>query len=126
MVIRYEERNCARCPYQILVQLEMMELIEGFLLVLPAHVYSSSLRNFQHPTVVRSRAALQVEVRALRQQLRVMKRSQRRRVRLNSADRVLLGRAFPLLVTMALRAAYREARNGDLLGCNCRGRDDHR
>jgi len=36
----------------ILVQFEMIELIEGFLLVFPTHVYSSSLRNFQHPIVV--------------------------------------------------------------------------
>ena len=40
------------CPYQILVQFEMIELIEGFLLVFPAHVYSSSVRSFQHPIVV--------------------------------------------------------------------------
>ena len=39
-------------PTNILVQFEMIELIEGFLLVFPAHVYSSSLRNFQHPMVV--------------------------------------------------------------------------
>jgi hypothetical protein len=39
-------------PTNILVQFEMIELIEGFLLVFPAHVYSSSLRNFQHPIVV--------------------------------------------------------------------------
>ena len=38
-------------PTNILVQFEMIELIEGFLLVFPAHGYSS-LRNFQHPIVV--------------------------------------------------------------------------
>ena len=39
-------------PTNILVQFEMIELLEGFLLVFPAHGYSSSLRNFQHPMVV--------------------------------------------------------------------------
>ena len=39
-------------PTNILVQFEMIELIEGFLLIFPAHVYSSFLRNFQHPIVV--------------------------------------------------------------------------
>src|SRR5215831_2610581 len=42
----------AAVPTNILVQFEMIELIEGFLLVFPAHVYSSFLRNFQHPIVV--------------------------------------------------------------------------
>ena len=37
----------------------------------------------------RSRAALQVEILALRHQLTVLKRSQRGRLRLNSADRLL-------------------------------------
>jgi len=37
----------------------------------------------------RSRAALQVEILALRHQLSVLKRSQRRRLRLNSSDRLL-------------------------------------
>src|SRR6516164_5715581 len=37
----------------------------------------------------RSRAALQVEILALRNQLTVLKRSQRGRLRLNSADRLL-------------------------------------
>src|SRR5215471_13269371 len=38
---------------------------------------------------IRSRAALQVETLALRHQLTVLKRSQRGRLRLNSADRLL-------------------------------------
>ena len=38
---------------------------------------------------LRSRAALQVEILALRHQLTVLKRSQRGRLRLNSADRLL-------------------------------------
>jgi len=45
-------RDRTTVPTNILVQFEMIELIEGFLLVFPAHVYSSSLRNFQHPVVV--------------------------------------------------------------------------
>src|SRR6516164_5621367 len=61
----------------------------------------------------RSRAALQVEILALRHQLTVLKRSQRGRLRLNSADRLLW--ALPPLVAVALGAAYRKARNGDLL-----------
>src|SRR6516225_11996173 len=38
---------------------------------------------------LRSRAALQVEILALRHQLTILKRSQRGRLRLNSADRLL-------------------------------------
>ena len=44
--------NSLPVPTNILVQFEMIELIKGFLLVFPAHVYSSSLRNFQHSVVV--------------------------------------------------------------------------
>ena len=39
-------------PTNILVQFEMIELLASFLLVFPAHGYSSSLRNFQHSIVV--------------------------------------------------------------------------
>jgi hypothetical protein len=69
----------------------------------------------------RSRAAPQVEILALRHQLpwqesaTVLKRSQCGRFRLNSADRLLWGWALPPLVTMALLAADRKARSGDLL-----------
>jgi hypothetical protein len=45
-------------PTNILVQFEMIELIEGFLLVFPAHVYSSSLRNSQHPNLTRKRSGI--------------------------------------------------------------------
>src|SRR5215472_3435136 len=44
---------------------------------------------FSIPSWFRSRAALQVEILALRHQLTVLKRSQRGRFRLNSADRLL-------------------------------------
>ena len=67
----------------------MIELIEGFLLVFAAHVYSSFLRNSQHTIVVLIWRALQVEILALRHQLTVLKRSQRGRVRLKFADRLL-------------------------------------
>ena len=39
-------------PTNIRVQFEIIELIEGFLLVFPAYVYSSLLRDHQPPFVV--------------------------------------------------------------------------
>ena len=58
MVVHHKKKRVSEdsmddvVPTNILVQFEMIELIEGFLLVFPAHVYSSFLRNFQHPIVV--------------------------------------------------------------------------
>ena len=63
----------------------------------------------------RSRAALQVEILALRHQLTVLKRSQRGRLRLNSTEPLLWVGLLPIWVAMALGVIYREAPNGDRL-----------
>ena len=63
----------------------------------------------------RSRAALQVEILALRHQLTVLKRSQRGRLRLNSTEPLLWVGLLPIWVAMALGVIYREAPNSDRL-----------
>jgi hypothetical protein len=63
----------------------------------------------------RTRALLQVEIFALRHQVAVLRRSQRSRLRLNSADRLLWVWLSRLWSQMAFGVAYCEARNGHCL-----------
>jgi hypothetical protein len=66
----------------------MIELIEDLLLVFSAYAYASSLRHRSIRSCFRSRAALQVEILAIRHQFTVLKRSQRGQLHLNFADRL--------------------------------------
>jgi hypothetical protein len=60
-------------------------------------------------TWTRSRAALQLEVLALRHQLQVLQRTRPRQLRLANLDPVALGRALALLDRMANSTRYRQA-----------------
>src|SRR6516162_2020034 len=65
-------------------------MILAFADPLPAAMFSLLISVLQTLRVsVRSRAALQLEILALRHQLQVLQRSRRRRVRLTQADRLL-------------------------------------
>src|SRR6185295_17848273 len=59
----------------------------------------------------RSRAALQLEVLALRHQLQVLNRSRPRRLRLAMADRSALGVAVPLVARLANGTRHRQTAN---------------
>jgi hypothetical protein len=61
-------------------------------------MFSLFVFRFDHPSVrfFRTRAALQLEIPALRHQINVLRRSQRVRVRLNALDRFLWERLLQL------------------------------
>jgi hypothetical protein len=64
---------------------------------------------------LRSRAALHVELLALRHQLSVLERLRRRRLRLRHADRLLWVSIFPSVDPTADRARHRQTRDGHRL-----------
>lgn len=63
----------------------------------------------------RSRAAVELEILALRHQIGIVQRAANRRPRLNPADRVLWVASFPNLEGLALGTCYRQTRDGDRL-----------
>ena len=63
--------------------------------------------------IVRSRAALHIEILALRHQLHVLQRSQPRRLRLSHSDRWLWGVAVAHVAPLANGPRHREVRDGD-------------
>jgi len=64
------------------------------------------------PSILRSRAALELENMALRHQIGVLQRSAAKRPKLTSGDRPFVDLPLPPLARLALSAGHRQARNG--------------
>ena len=63
-------------------------------------------------SIIRSRLDLRLENLALRHQIGVLHRSAKKRPKLTSGDRLLVGLSIQFLARLALDVGHREARNG--------------
>src|SRR5215472_17592727 len=70
-------------------------------------------------SIVRSRAALELENLALRHQIGVLQRCARKRPKVDSTGPSAVGLALPRLERLALGAGHRSTRNGACLASRC-------